>query len=221
MQETIKEILDFCQQHSNERTISQMRKKGVSEAVVLGVAQKDLKTLYKKHKNNHELALALYEQDHLDVRSLACMICDLDKMTQEQFDEWMNKTESTWLIDYQLSVTLAGHDHGQDIAESWINSNEPKRVRGGYYTYSWMLANKEDDQFNHDKIKELLYKVSESEIVTDAMAYYVKTVGVSYQSLYKEALQVAQTLKNQSAINGILRMKENGKLGFKRSYLRC
>lgn len=221
MQETIREILEFFEQHSNQRTISQMRKKGVDETIVLGVPQKDLKILVKKYTDNHELALALYELDHLDARSLACMICDLDKMDQAQFNDWIDKTKSAWLVDYQLSVTLAGHKDGQTIAREWIETDDPKRVNGGYYAYSWMLANRKDEQFDEQEVSLLLNKVKESNSLSDAMAYFVETVGISYLPLYKEAKALAELLEIQSAVDGIIKMKEKGKLGFKRSYLRC
>ena len=131
----IDEILAYLQEHTNSKTIKHMKNKGAYEETVLGVAQKDLKVLYKKYRDHHELALALFELDHLDARSLACMICDLDKMDQKQFDTWIEMTQSPWIIDYQLSVTLAGHPDAQRIAQSWIDSNETKKVEGGYCTY--------------------------------------------------------------------------------------
>ena len=58
---------------------------------------------------------------YLDARSLACMICDVDKMDQDQFEDWIDRTNSAWLIDYQLSVTLAGHEKAQEIGQAWIH----------------------------------------------------------------------------------------------------
>lgn len=217
----IDDILVYLQEHTNPKTIKHMENKGAYEETVLGVAQKDLKVLYKKYRNQHELALALFELDHLDARSLACMICDLDKMDQKQFDTWIEMTQSPWIIDYQLSVTLAGHPDAQHIAQSWIDSNEPKKVEGGYYTYCWLLGNRMDSEFSDEEISSLLYKVEKSETLSNAMAYFVEIVGISYLPLHKEAVELANSLNLSSAINGVQKAKDKGRLGFKRSYLRC
>lgn len=220
-QKLINEILEYLNEKQNPKTITHMKNKGVTEETVLGVAQKDLKVLYKKHRDDHELALALYELDHLDARSLATMIADLDQMDQKQFDTWMEMSDSPWLIDYQLSVTLAGHPDAQKIAQDWIESGVPKKVEGGFHAYCWLLGNRKDDQFTNEEIQSLLDKVKNSEEITPAMRYFVEIVGVSYLPLYKEAIELANELDLRSALEGIRKMEEKGKLGFKRNYLRC
>lgn len=221
MQEIIHEILEYLEAHKNPKTQKQMENKGVAESTYLGVAQKDLKVLYKKYRDQHALALVLYDLDHLDARSLACMICDLEQMDRVQFDDWMDRTDSAWLIDYQLSVTLAGHRDAQSIAQAWIHSAVPKQVEGGFYTYCWLLGNRPDEAFTDDEIRTLLTFVASAEVVTPAMAYFVEIVAVSYLPLHNEAVHLAQERDLAGALRGISKMKERGKLGFKRNYLRC
>lgn len=221
LQETINEILAILETKANSKSANHMKDKGATEDIVLGVPQKDLKPLYKKYKNQHNLALELYQLSHIDARSLACMICDLEKMDKHQFNEWIGMTESPWLIDYQISVTLAGHKDGQAIATDWIMSDDVKKMNGGFYAYCWMLGNRSDDQFTDQEIQFLLNKVRNADKVTEAMAYFVEVVGISYLPLYKEALEVANELKLKKAIESVKKMDEKGKLGFKRGYLRC
>lgn len=221
MQTTLNEILKYLESKANQKSQRQMLNKGAVEKVVLGVPQKDLKPLYKKYRDQHALALTLYKEDHLDARSLACMICDLKEMDQAQFDEWIEMTDSAWLIDYQISVTLAGHQDGQKIARYWIDSKVPKKVSAGFYAYCWMLGNRSDDHFTDDEIKSLLEIVKQSQTLTEAMAYFVECVGVSYLPLSSAALALAKQLELEKAVAGIERMQQRGKIGFKRSYLRC
>ena len=52
MQEIIHEILEYLEAHKNPKTQKQMENKGVAESTYLGVAQKDLKVLYKNIVTN-------------------------------------------------------------------------------------------------------------------------------------------------------------------------
>ena len=78
-----------------------------------------------------------------------------------------------------------------------------------------------DTEFSDEEISSLLYKVEQADNVSDAMAYFVEIVGISYLPLHKEAVKLANSLNLSSAINGIQKAKDKSRLGFKRSYLRC
>lgn len=221
MQEIIHEILEFIKEHSNQRMASYFRSNGAVEAEVYGTPQKDLKKLYKKYKDHHELALKLFELDNLEARSLATMISDLDKMDEDLFNKWISMSDSFWLNNNQLAVTLAGHKDAQIVAQKWINNKEKKKVDAGFFTYCWLLGNRNDEEFSDEAIKNLLEIVEKTENRTQGMEYFVEIVGVSYLPLHKEAVDLVQKLKIESAINGINKATEKGRLGFKRNYLRC
>lgn len=221
MKETIKEILSYCEAHANNRMASQIKNKGATEETIWGTPQKDLKKLYKKYVDNHELALELYKLDNLEARSLATMIADLGKMDEKQFNEWIELSDSFWLNNYQLSVTLAGHKDAQRIAMNWIKSDISKKVDAGFFTYCWLLGNRQDSQFTDEEIGALLSLVESSENLSEGMKYFVEVVGISYIPLHDQAVKLAKERNIKTATMGIEKAKEKGRLGFKRNYLRC
>lgn len=221
MQEKINNILEFISQKSNSRMATHIKNKGANEKEVYGTPQKELKKLYKIYKNDHELALELYKLDNLEARSLATMISDLEKMDEELFNNWIDMTDSFWLINYQLAVTLAGHKDAQRIARNWIMSGELKKVDAGFYAYCWMLGNRKDESFSDEEISSLIKYVEESKEVSEGMAYFIEIVGISYLPLSHYAYESAKLMDLKATIKGIDNAREKGRLGFKRNYLRC
>ena len=101
---------------------------------MFGVSFADLKTLMKRIKVDHELALALWDTGNVDARHLAVKIADPRRMTPKELDRWASGDSARGCHAYVAHLAVEG-PHGLSRADAWLKSgSEPQRCCG------WMLA---------------------------------------------------------------------------------
>lgn len=233
MQEKIDEILKELEGLSKERTKKRYMKLGASEPL-FGVNTGDMKGLYKKNKNEYELALALYNTGNFDAMYLAGMITDPEKMTEEDFENWISKATWSGVSDWIVAITLSESPLGQKIADKWIHSSEDLKKSAGYYSYFAMLGHLKDENFDKDKLVSMLDDclvriAKETERTKISMSEFITAVAVSYLPLHEYASQIAKEIgevavNDKESVNPystIQKAVEKNRIGFKRAYVRC
>lgn len=232
---TIKQELEpLASKTTKKRYLSQ----GAKEPLY-GLTIKALKPMAKFLKsldNCQELAFQLYDTENYDLMYLAGMIVNPHQMTEDDFNNWLDKAYFHMISDYIVAVCLSETEISRTLASQWIQSENPLFKSAGYSTYSWMLANRPDDYFDDEDIKEKLSivkeKIHESENPSKfAMYYFLYNVGVSYRPLHEEALKISEAIgdvtifldeeKVYHPYDGIMKEVSKGRLGFKRKYVRC
>ncbi|MFC4099103.1 DNA alkylation repair protein [Paenibacillus xanthanilyticus] len=204
---------------------------------VFGVATGAMKPLAKQIKLNQPLAEQLYATGNYDAMYFAGIIAEPLRMTEADFERWMDGAYFYMLSDYVVAVTLAEADIAQEVADRWIASDEELRRSAGWSCYCWLLGSRKDSEFSESKIADLL-DLAERTIhdapnrVKSAMNNFLYTVATSYVPLHEKAVATAEAvgpveLKKDTkssfihATENIRKFTEKGKLGFKRKYVRC
>lgn len=77
----------------DEQTRKTLARHG-APANIYGVKVGDMKTIVKRVKKNHELAIGLYDSGNSDAMYLAGLIGDETKMTKADLNRWAKN--STW-----------------------------------------------------------------------------------------------------------------------------
>lgn len=88
-----------------------------------GVSTANIKTLQKKIKRDHALAVQLWETGNYDARVIASMIIDPAQITEEQADRWVLDVGSYAEGDYFANVILAT-PFAVAKAEAWARSDD-------------------------------------------------------------------------------------------------
>jgi 3-methyladenine DNA glycosylase AlkD len=205
---------------------------------VFGVATGAMKPMAKKIKKNQPLAEQLYAAGNYDAMYFAGIIADPKAMTEADFDRWIDGAYFYMLSDYVVAVTLAESDLAQAVADKWIASREELRMSAGWSCYCWLLGNRKDEEFSTSKLANMLDQVENTiheapERTKSAMNNFIYTVGISYVPLHEKAVETAKAVgpveikrdkKKSSILNAseiILKGIDQGRLGFKRKYVRC
>lgn len=232
----IKDVLLELEAVGTERTKKTYIRNGAQEPL-FGCAIKDLNPIAKKYKHDNDLAYALYETGNYDAMYLAGMIVDVEKMTRQNFEDWIDKAYFYMLSDFVVAVCLVEADFNMELAEEWINSGEELKMSAGWSTFTWTLESTKDDFFDSEQIQRLLDKVERDFNGTprrakNAMNAFLVSVGISYIPLHEKAYKLAKKIlkevvqedpkcKPPSAVATIENAITKKKLGFKRKYLRC
>jgi hypothetical protein len=220
-----------------ERTKKIYLSNGAHEPL-FGVATGEMKPLAKKIKKNQLLAEQLYNIGNYDAMYFAGVIADPKAMTEANFERWMDTAYFYMLSDFVVAVTLAETDIAQDVADKWIATGDELRMSAGWSCYCWLLGNRPDCEFSESKIANMLEMVQNTihdspERTKYAMNYFMLTVAVSFLPLHDKAVETAKAVgpvevKRGKAKSSFLQASENiqkavdqGRLGFKRKYVRC
>lgn len=219
----------------------QTKKSYQSQGVVepfYGVPTGAMKPLAKRHKKDHELAMALYDTGNYDAMYLAGMIADPKRMTELEIEHWMAGAYCNPLSNYVVSVTLAQTDFAQAVADRWIEDDRELYQSAGWSCYTWLLGVKPNDVFDAVKLRGLLARVeanvhSAPKHTRYAMNGFLTALGISYPPLHEDALRVAHAVgavdagigetgrKAPLASVSIQKAADAGRLGFKRKNVRC
>ncbi|PEJ46708.1 DNA alkylation repair protein [Bacillus sp. AFS002410] len=220
-----------------ERTKKTYISNGAHEPL-FGVATGAMKPIAKKIKKNQQLADQLYSTGNYDAMYFAGIIADPMKMTETDFDRWIDGAYFYMLSDYVVSVTLAEADIAQDVADKWIASGDELKMSAGWSCYCWLLGNRSDTEFSSSKISAMLEQVKNTihtspERTKSAMNNFMYTVAISYVPQHEKAVEIANEvgpveIKKDKKKSNILLCSEKiqkdldkGLLGFKRKYVRC
>ncbi|MEH7440082.1 DNA alkylation repair protein [Neobacillus drentensis] len=205
---------------------------------VFGVATGAMKPMAKKIKKNQPLAEQLYATGNYDAMYFAGVIADPKAMTEADFDRWIDAAYFYMLSDFVVAVTLAESDLAQAIADKWIASGEELRMSAGWSCYCWLLGNRKDHEFDANKLAGMLDQVEKTihdapERTKSSMNNFIYTVAISYVPLHEKAVETAKAvglveIKRDNKKSSILNASETiqkgidqGRLGFKRKYVRC
>jgi 3-methyladenine DNA glycosylase AlkD len=97
---------------------------------IFGVSFATLKTLMKRIRVDHELAMALWDTGNFDARNLAVKVVDPQRMTVRDLERWAKEAGMRTLASY-VGGLAAESPHGETLLASWLGSrNERLRCAG-------------------------------------------------------------------------------------------
>jgi len=193
---TLEETMLALEQFGSPQTKKVFSKHGAQEPI-FGVKVGDIKTLAKKIKTNHRLALELFETGNSDAMYLAALINDDTLMTKEILVAWAKKANWYMLSEYSVAWAAAESAYGSELASEWINSSEAKLKCTGYATLSALLSIKPIEQLNIEFIKTLLKKAPENILSAENRVKYcinnfIISCGSFSLELHSLALDIAE-----------------------------
>jgi 3-methyladenine DNA glycosylase AlkD len=234
---TAPQILKELKALGSENTKKILIRHGAREPV-FGVKVADLKTIQKKVKVNHQLALDLYASGNFDAMYLAGLIADDEKMTKKDLKTWAKMAYGGWLPAFTVPWVASGSKHGWDLALQWIESKQEMIAATGWWTICSLMAIKPDEELDLPALKKLLKRV-EKEIqqernhVKDAMNDYVVALGSFVISMKDIAIKAGEKIGPVTVDQGdtacgtpfspdyIRKIESKGRLGKKRKSSRC
>lgn len=214
-----------------------MNNHGVLEPC-FGVKIGDMKSIVKRIKVNHELALGLYDTGNYDAMYLAGLIADDQKMTKRDLQKWANNAKGGSLAGYTVAWTASGSRFGWELGLKWIESKKEHVATCGWNTLSCLMTLKQDDELDLTKVKSLIHTIEKDihdtpDFIRYAKNHFLISVGCGVESLTKEVVEIAKRIgpvsanigNNQcqipSIIDYIKKVEKRGYIGRKRKSVKC
>ncbi|OMJ68510.1 hypothetical protein SteCoe_34019 [Stentor coeruleus] len=96
-------IIECLSSMKSIKNIEGMRRFGINSDMAFGIRIPVLRALAKKHRNDHELALQLWQTGYHEARILASMVDNPKLVTTSQMDDWVQNFNSWDLCDQVCS----------------------------------------------------------------------------------------------------------------------
>ena len=84
---SVEQVMTFLEAHGNEGGKKVLMRHGARDPF-FGTRIADMKTITKKIKKDHELAIALYDTGNSDAMYMAGLIADESQMTKTDLQRW-------------------------------------------------------------------------------------------------------------------------------------
>jgi 3-methyladenine DNA glycosylase AlkD len=234
---TLEEVMMELKSLGTEQTIKTWLSHG-SEGEIFGVKIGDMKTIQKKIKHDHELALKLYDTKNTDAMYFAGLISEPQKMTKKELQHWAKSATWYMLSEYTVAWATTESQYGRELAMEWIESKDEKLQSTGWSTYSNLLAFKKDEELDLKEIETLLDKIaktihSQGERVKYTMNGFVISVGCYVTALILKAKETGKAIgqvkvdmggtacKVPDVVSYIEKVEAAGKVGKKKKTVFC
>lgn len=98
-----------------------------------GVKLGDLRTMAKKLKTDHELALQLWDTGNVEAQLLATLIMKPKSLTSEALDALTRSATCSQVADWLNSYVVADHPEKDALREKWMQDTDRWAARAGWH----------------------------------------------------------------------------------------
>jgi 3-methyladenine DNA glycosylase AlkD len=138
-------ILASLRGQRSERDIAGQRRFGITPRTEhLGLSLAVLRPLARQHRNNHALALALWDTGVHDVRLLAVLVDDAAQLTGAQMDRWARAFDSWALVDGACIHLFRKSPLALTKARHWMRRRDEFVRRAGFVLAATLAVHAKD-----------------------------------------------------------------------------
>ena len=191
---TVKEILAQLEALGDEKLRAQNKKRGAGDNQ-FGVKMGDIRTLAKKIKTNHELALELWDTGNIEARQLAILIIVPKKLSIDELNKMVRSEKYVWVADWLYSYVIKEHPEKEKLRTEWMKTKDVMAARAGWsLTAGCVVRSPEvlDLQALLDRIESEMPKAAPE--VQWTMNTTLAQIGINHPKLRKRALAIGEKL---------------------------
>jgi 3-methyladenine DNA glycosylase AlkD len=128
---TLKETLTQLEALGNEKMREHNSKHGAGHNQ-FGVKMGDIRTLAKKIKTNHPLALELWDTGNIDARLLAALIIVPKKLSNSDIKKMVKSEKFVQVADWLYANVIKHYPDNESLRIPWMNATDIMSARAGW-----------------------------------------------------------------------------------------
>ncbi len=200
MTETLQahEILTQLRSLANPTNVQGMARFGINTENTLGVSVTTLRQIARSHRNNHPLALSLWESGIHEARILASIIDDPAQVSEAQMEAWVSDFNSWDLVDQCCMNLFDKTPFAFNKALEWSAREEEFIRRAGFSLMAVIAVHHKqlsDDTFEPFFAAILTRCSDERNFVKKAVNWALRNIGKRSPRLCDRAIEVAEQMK--------------------------
>ena len=190
----ITEIINIFEELADPEQIEGMARFGINPKNTYAIRMPVLKKIAKDYKNNHELALKLWDIDTRETRILASLVDVPSEVTSVQMDKWADDFDY-WEICDQCCINLFRKtDFADEKILKWSKSNKEFTKRAAFALIATLsVHDKKSDDEVFIQYLDLVKReaIDERHLVKKAVNWALRQIGKKNLNLNKIALEMA------------------------------
>jgi len=197
MEKQAKRIIDELKTMENSHNRSGMQRFGINTSRALGISMKSLRDAAKSYRNNHELALQLWDEKIHEARLLAVLIDDPKQLTEEQMERWVRDIDSWDLCDQACMNLFDKYPGAWEKAYEWSAREEEFVKRAGFVLMAVLSVH--DKKAPDESFLSFLPVIEresgdEKNFVKKAVNWALRAIGKRNQVLNQKAIDYSEKL---------------------------
>jgi len=128
---TLKETLEQLEALGNAKVRAQNARSGAGNDQ-FGVKLGDIRTLAKKIRTDHELALALWETGNVDAQFLATLLIEPEKLSARELGRMVRSLTFVRVADWLLAYVVRQHPDKEALRVKWMAAKDRWAARAGW-----------------------------------------------------------------------------------------
>ena len=176
-----------------------MKRVGINVERALGVSIPACRKLARRHRRDHELALALWPSEIHEARILASMVDDPALVERAQMEAWVLDFDSWDLCDQVCGNLFDRTSHAIDATRDWVVRDEEFVKRAGFT----MIAERAHRDHDDDDATYLAWLPIIREGASDERNYVKKAVNWALREIGKRnaTLRVAAVAEAERLVS--------------------
>ena len=203
-QEKVFDIIGRIRRLMNGDVATTLRQLGITYKVTYGLTVPQMREIANNYVGDHELALALFNQDIRECKLIASMVDDPKQVTGEQIDQWAEEFTNTEIVEQVCSNLLWATEYALSRSIEWcLNDNELLNKAG-----LTIAGKRATDTTIKDRIFEPYLGIAEAiadkgtDTTRSACAFALRQIGLRSDALRAKVIETAERLtqlNNESA----------------------
>lgn len=160
-----------------------------------GVKLGDIRTLAKKIKTDHDLALSLWESGNVEAQLLATLIIKTKRLSAEEIDARTRSISCSQVADWWNAYVVAEHPDKESLRQSWMKSEDRWSARAGW-NFTASLVNKGGDGLDLPALLDRIEKEMPTAMpeVQWTMNNTLAAIGIHHPDLRGRAVAIGETI---------------------------
>ena len=191
---TLSEALKQLKALGNAKVRAQNAKSGAGDNQ-FGVSLGDIRTVAKKIRTNHELAVSLWATGNVDAQFLATLLIQPKKLSATEMDRMVRSITFVRVADWLLAYVVRQHPDKETLRRDWMTADDPWAARAGWDLTAERVAKSPDGL----DVPALLARIEAEMADADPRVQWtmnntLATVGIHFPKHRKRAIAIGEKI---------------------------
>lgn len=191
---TLSETLKQLKALGNEATRKHNAKYGAGDNQ-FGAKHGDIRSLAKKIKTDHELALSLWKTGNVDAQLLAILLMKPKNLSAKEVDRLVQSISFAHVADWLISYVVKQHADKETLRQRWMTDDDRWAARAGWSLTTERVVKSPDGL----DLPALLDRIesemgSADPIVQWTMNNTLAEIGIHFPKLRKRAIAIGEKI---------------------------
>jgi 3-methyladenine DNA glycosylase AlkD len=190
LNETLKQLKAL----GNEKVRAQNAKSGAGDNQY-GVSLGEIRTLAKKIRTDHELALSLWETGNIDAQFLSALLIQPKKLSAKEMDQMVRSITFVRVADWLIAYVLRQHPDKETLRQEWMTADDRWAARAAWDLTAERVGKNPDGLDLPALLDRIESEMADAEPeVQWTMNNTLATIGIHFPKLRQRAIAIGEKL---------------------------